>query len=105
MLLECVGQPFTYRWPGGEVHLTQGKPIAMPDERARRLLMKAPGKVRVIDPALACQPGTTIAWLRGDGSTQTALVDCLHADDSGTRWAFVTTQGSWAAVNLKFLQW
>ena len=51
MIIECVGSPFTYRWPGGEVHLEPGKPIDLPEARAQRLLNKAPGKVRVVESA------------------------------------------------------
>ena len=50
MRLEAI-TPFTYRWPGGEVHLEPGRPIDLPDERAQRLLNKAPGKVRVVESA------------------------------------------------------
>ena len=101
MILECVGPGFTYRWPGGEVHLEPGKPITLPEERGKRLLLKAPGRVRVIHPTV--QPGTTIAWRRADGTSQVGQVDCVHVDETGTRWAFVTLpDGTWAAVNLKF---
>jgi hypothetical protein len=47
MLLEAVEKPIIYRWPGGEVRLEPGKPVPLPEDRARRLLAKAPGKVRV----------------------------------------------------------
>ena len=104
MIVECVGQAFTYRWPGGEIHLEPGKPINLPDERAKRLLLKAPGKVRVIHHTI--QPGTTVAWLRADGTSQIGQVDCVHVDDTGTRWAFVTLpDASWAAVNMQCVQW
>jgi len=50
MTVECVGAPFTYRWPDGEVHLSRGRPVDLPDDRAARLLAKAPGWVRVVEP-------------------------------------------------------
>ena len=101
MTIECVGAGFTYRWPGGEVHLVPGKPIDLPDERARRLLSKAAGKVRVIVPTI--QPGDLIEWDRA-GTMQTGVADWLYTDDTGTRWVFVTIGETWAAVNLKFVK-
>lgn len=100
MILECIGESFIYRWPGGEVRLEPGRQVDIPDERALRLLAKAPGRVRVIAPTLF-EPGSTIAWVRGDGSTQTGIIDFIHADETGTWWAFISTPtGSWSAVNL-----
>ena len=50
------------------------------------------------------QAGSHITWTRGDGSVQSGVVDLIHVDDIGIRWAFVTLPGeSWSAVNLKFL--
>jgi hypothetical protein len=51
---------------------------------------------------LPCAPGGKITWKRA-GQTQQGLVDFIHVDDTGTRWAFVTIGESWAAVNLKFV--
>src|SRR5262245_14233184 len=103
MRLEATGSPFVYRWPGGEIRLEPGKPIELPDERAKRLLDKAPGRVRVIDPDI--KPGACITWTRADGSIQTGFVDFLHTDPDDIVWAFVTMpNGEWAAVNLRHLQ-
>jgi hypothetical protein len=99
MRLEAVVS-FTYRWPGGEVHLDPGTPIELPDERAQRLLNKAPGKVRVCPPTI--QPGARITWQRADLSIQYGVVDFLHPDGDGTVWAFCTRpDGGWTAVNTK----
>ena len=51
MTIECIGPPFTYRWPKGEIRLVPGYPIELPEHRAVRLLEKAPGRVRVVDSA------------------------------------------------------
>ena len=48
MKLEATGRAITYRWPGGEVRLERGKPVELPDERAKRLLAKAGQKVRIV---------------------------------------------------------
>ena len=50
------------------------------------------------------QPGDLIQWTRPDGSMQTGIVDLIHVDDTGTRWAFVTIEETWAALNLKFVK-
>ena len=90
MTIECIGSPFTYRWPTGEVRLVPGQPVELPDDRAARLLEKAPGRVRVV--ALATRAGDTISWTRADGSHPAGVV-----------WAFITLpSGLWTAVNLKF---
>jgi hypothetical protein len=47
-IIECIGAPFTYRWPTGEVRLAPGHPVELPDSRVARLLEKAPGRVRVV---------------------------------------------------------
>ena len=49
MKIECIGPPFVYRWPDGEVRLVPGKPVELPEDRAARLLEKAPGRVRVVE--------------------------------------------------------
>jgi len=49
MTIECIGSPFTYRWPHGEVRLVPGSPVDLPNDRAARLLEKAPGRVRKVE--------------------------------------------------------
>ena len=99
--IEGIGEPFLYRWPGGEVRLEPGKPIELPDERAKRLLIRAPGRVRVIP---TFEPGAMIGWTRQDGTNQTSQVDFVHTDAAGSRWAFVSLGETWAAVNMKFVR-
>lgn len=101
MIIECIGSPFTYRWPTGEVHLEPGKPVDLPDERARRLLDKAPGKVRVCLPAI--QPGSLVSWRRGDGRKQEGFVDFVHTDSHGKEWVFLSYGTTWAAVDRRVL--
>lgn len=103
MIIECIGGPFTYRWPTGEVRLEPGKPVDLPEARAQRLLNKAPGKVRVVTPSIAA--GSLFTWTRGDGSKQEGFVDFLYADHTENRWAIVSLPGgTWAFVNVKFLK-
>jgi hypothetical protein len=100
MRLEATGNTFIYRWPGGAVRLEPGKPIDLPDDRAKRLLDKAPARVRVIAPTI--QPGDRITWVRA-GSVQTGRVEFLQDYGAGVVWAFVTIGECWAAVNMKFV--
>lgn len=99
MLIE-VSSPLTVRLPTGEVHLVPGQPVELPDEQAKRLLAKASHKVRACAPTI--QAGSRITWTRGDGTTQSGVVDDIHTDADGGSWAFVTIGESWAAVNLRF---
>jgi hypothetical protein len=66
MTIECVGAPFTYRWPTGEVRLAPGHPVELPDGRAARLLEKAAGRVRVVDAATkrgGDRTGHIVTWI------------------------------------------
>lgn len=48
MQLEAIGKPIKFRLiTGEEITLMPGAPIDLPEDRARKLLAKAPGKVRV----------------------------------------------------------
>lgn len=102
MIIECIGAPFTYRWPGGEAHFEPGKPVDLPEARAKRLLDKAPGKVRVVTPSIAA--GSLVTWHRGDGSKQEGFVDFHYTDEAGKQWAFVSYGQTWAAVDRKLLK-
>lgn len=104
MILDCTGESFIYRWPAGEVHFEPGKPIDMPDERAQRVLSKAPGRVRVIAPTF--ELGSTISWRRGDGTAQTGKIAWILREENGNQWAFVSslTDETWAAINGKFVK-
>ena len=80
MIVEAL-EPLTYRWPDGEVRLEPGKPVSIPDERARRLLAKAQGKVRPVEPLSKPDPGQVfpgvwVAWhspLFGECTAQVAM--------------------------------
>ena len=63
-----------------------------------------PSSKSLAAPLPTLDPGALISWGRGDGSRQEGFVDCLHTDDTGTPWAFVSFGKSWAAVNLKFVK-
>jgi hypothetical protein len=85
MKLEATGHSFLYRWPGGEVRLEPGRPIDLPDERAKRLLDKAPGRVRVVESTKRINgdlTGHIVVWhsplFRGE-MRATALEDLGHA--------------------------
>jgi hypothetical protein len=66
MLLEATRKPICYRWPGGEIVLTPGHPRELPEARARRLLERAAGKVRVVNFGSVTggiRPGVWVEWL------------------------------------------
>ncbi len=57
-------QAITIRLPGGELRdLRPGQPITLPTELARKLLVKAAGKVKMVSLGQPCLiPGTCIEW-------------------------------------------
>lgn len=80
MLIEAVAKPLTYRWPGGEVRLEPGKPVDLPQDRAWRLLAKAPGKVRPVEQVLLlCRGcGQTVHTLHNLGGGQWRCLTCVE---------------------------
>ncbi len=106
MLVEAVTNPMCYRWPDGEIQLVPGHPVDLPESRALRLLLKAPGKVRLVSQQRlpSWRQGCLITWHGADGRQRgPAMVDFLHTDPDGTCWAFVTLSNGWAAVNTKYV--
>ncbi len=59
---------------------------------------------KVLDLIPPVHSGSVIEWTRGDGSAHQGVVDLIHVDETGTRWAFVTLGENWAAVNLTFVK-
>lgn len=80
MLIEAVANPLTYRWPGGEVRLAPGLPVVLPEERALRLLQKAGGKVRPVNPAGPSLVGQIIEW----DSPLFGLLQAVVLEESGS---------------------
>ncbi len=65
MKLEVVGESFIYRWPGGQIRFEPGRVIDVEEGRARRILAKAPGRVRPVGDAPsapALKPGNLVEW-------------------------------------------
>jgi hypothetical protein len=79
MWIEAIGQPFLYRWPGGEVHLAPGHPIDLPPDRAAKLLAR--GKVRVLENPRQVQVGVVVEW-RG-ALFPNCQAEVLAIDDHG----------------------
>lgn len=50
------------------------------------------------------QAGDVISWQRADGSVHSGVVDFVHVDEAGARWAFVTLGEGWAAIHTKFVR-
>jgi len=62
MRIECIGRPFSYTWPGGSVRLAPGHPVELPEDRAAKLLAKAPGRVRIVPNDDPLQVGQLVEW-------------------------------------------
>ena len=73
MLVEALMKQITYRWPGGEVQLEPGRAVDLPEDRALKLLAKAQGKVRLVEPA---NPDWLAEW-----HTLARITDGITADD------------------------
>ena len=61
MLVEAIERPIRYQLLSGQqVRLTPGCPVDLPEEQARMLLAKAPGRVRAVSPSppdrAVCEP-------------------------------------------------
>lgn len=65
-----------------------------------RLAKEALRQQKEAEPVIS--PGATIQWEGADLITRQGIVDLIHTDPDGGRWAFVTVGEGWCAVNLKF---
>ena len=95
MLLEAIDRPFKFLFSDGtQVRLTPGQPVELSKDRARRLLDRAKGKVRVIscldqrdggtnprpDPPVIGEPHPNprpCYWEARDGTIRRGLVTML----------------------------
>ena len=50
MLIEATERPFIYQWPGGEIRLEPGRPVSLPDDRARKLLARVGSRAKEVQP-------------------------------------------------------
>lgn len=112
MKIEAIGKLFIYRWPGGEVRLEPGKPIDLPPDRAAKLLARASGRVRQVEPeeAVIIEPdvrwdGATLSpvyFERNDGCIYgpAKILDFMQASAGGPKrdWLVVEHQGLWEWV-------
>lgn len=99
MWIEAL-KPLTVKLPAGDLQLKPGFPVNLAEDRALKLLAKATGKVRMVQPhALAFQLRDLISWQTWDGKIHgPALVE--HVTFSGgRRWAWVTWDGMKRAVS------
>lgn len=114
MNLEAIGKPFIYRWPGGEVRLEPGKPVAFSPERGAKLLARASGRVRqvgpdeavVIEPAVRWDgsPLPMVYWERGDTSISGPATPLLF-EQVGTDCVLVIDyRGEWISINANTLR-
>ena len=69
MLIEAL-KPLTVKLPAGELQLKPGCPVNLAEDRALKLLSRAKGKVRLVEPANPdwLAEWRTLAWIT-DGLT------------------------------------
>jgi hypothetical protein len=111
MLIECIGEPFICRWPGGEVRLAPGQPVEIPDDRARRLLVKAPGRVRAVDAAKepvviedAHPQARSVYWESGTGEILGPATPEYLARQGDTFWIVTAFEGQPRWINADRLR-
>jgi hypothetical protein len=105
MLTVEVIERIRVRHAGNERALTPGEHLELPDENARRLLAKAPDKVRLIstdsvfEPAINVRP---VYWescgkLHGPGR----VIGFVKMTDAGkeTFWLWVETSTGWSLIS------
>ncbi len=74
MFVEAIDHPIRYHLADGrKVCLEPGQPRALPEDRALKLLVKAQGKVRLVEPA---NPDWLAEW-----RTLAYLTNGIRADD------------------------
>lgn len=109
MLVEAINTPLIYRWPGGEVHLEPGRPVELSEYRVKRLLAKAPGKVRVVpsDSAPSSAPPVTVEpaagqrpiwWESADGVIRRGVAAMLAKTREGGKtvcWVSIEDEQGW----------
>ena len=105
MLVEAIDRPFRFHFVDGlEVRFAPGQPVPLDDDRARRLLDRAPGKVKVVSSTsdavvdLAAPNARSVYWESTDGRIlgpgQPEFLARVGAGDGATFWVIVTYRGA-----------
>lgn len=95
MRLEAL-HPLHIRRAAGDLHLQPGILVELPDDEAKKLLQKVPGKVRVaeavIEPALKLDGRSLSAfyWETSDGRILGPAIPEFLARDGSTFWIVTT---------------
>jgi hypothetical protein len=66
-LLIEASKPLKVRLRVGEVHMQPGRPVRFSEEDGRKLLARAPGKVRCVTPKPPLRAGWLVAYRDSDG--------------------------------------
>ena len=108
MLIES-SKPLTVRTPSGEVHLTPGQPVEMSEEDGRKLLVKAKGKVRLVERAdtvvIESEPNAKGVYFYREstgnihGPAQVDFVYRAGEGPSAEYWLFITYDEMPTAIN------
>lgn len=105
--------PLKVKRPSGDIFLTPGTPVEFTEEEGLKLLTKARGKVRLVDPSgtviepaerLDGQPMTPIYWETGTGQILGPAVPEYLARDGETFWIVTTFEGQIRWINADRLR-
>lgn len=106
MLIEVL-EPLKVRLPGGQLRdLLPGQPVDLPDEAARKLLQRAPGRARVASQPLLTSVSTssrpvyfeTMAGELLGPAVVSHLTSALDSQGKEWAWFCLDYQGSWLWV-------
>ena len=68
-----------------------------------RLAKEALRQQQALNPIPAIQSGGQITWQGSDGKAHEGVIEFVHTDHDGNRWAFCSVADRWVAVNTKFV--
>lgn len=93
MLIEAT-TPLVIRLRSGEVRLLPGQPMRLSKEEGEKLLLKAPGKVRCLEPEPPLQPGWLVAYRDPTDQLRGGCDERLAGTVQECRW----TESDWVVL-------
>lgn len=105
--------PLKVKRPSGDIVLTPGTPVEFTEEEGLKLLTKAKGKVRLVEPSGTViqaavrwdgSPLSPVYWERGDTSIVGPATPLLFEQVGSDCVVVVEYQGEWFSVNANALR-